>query len=279
MAETGKLRVRKRLIIYLTAAVVFGGVVASLNLTPRWKPLAWIGRLPAYLVFPSVSETPRDIVWSSLLSSLAWLAPLPLYPRRGKGRWRWGVYAGAVAVELGLAVWSVSRLMDPWGRGVGLHYPVGGLPDGYSWECVEGPDFFVFYGNPSDETKRSGVGLFVGGFPNAFVEDDARCTPGKVGPRAVSWAIGDTEREHAWFRETHFGLRPWQWAKIHLWVFADSEAELNTLLKALENLRLEEFRRAADLPFAVLPPGCEAATSRPDSAELSTRPTSSAPEK
>jgi hypothetical protein len=121
--------------------------------------------------------------------------------------------------------------------------PSGGLPDGYSWELSNGPDFYVYNGVKSN--SNSGVGIYFGMHPQRGDEPPVRIEKGSIGPVPVQWHIldGSTNYYASFYRRCLVPYRPsrkHERIALHGWVFADSEAEAATLQQNLKNLVFTE---------------------------------------
>lgn len=124
--------------------------------------------------------------------------------------------------------------------------PVGGLPDGCEWQFQDGPDFYIYQANCPDDT--SGVGIYFGNMPNfdlpkgVFPKDFPR-KPGCVASRHISWIVLDGKEDitvHPFYRTAIFEYQYSIYVplKLHVWVFAESEGDLEELLHSLEDLRI-----------------------------------------
>lgn len=122
--------------------------------------------------------------------------------------------------------------------------PVGGLPDGYIWKFEDGPDFYLYYGT-NLEDDSSGIGIYFGLHPDFSIPEDAEKDNGKVGAREVTWVIYDNYENYnrRYYFETLFEYKhddDFFPISIHLWIYSNSDEELENLLKSLEKVRFEE---------------------------------------
>ena len=128
--------------------------------------------------------------------------------------------------------------------------PQGGLASGYSWELREGPDFDVYYARKAND-ETTGAGIYLGNMPNFFYDEaenlaveDLPHEKGRLLSRDVTWIIlNETNtQEHPFFRETqleyHHGVG-FLYTKVHIWVYASKQEELNTLVEGLRELQFK----------------------------------------
>ncbi len=119
--------------------------------------------------------------------------------------------------------------------------PRGGLPDGYTWELWEGPDFDI-YDAKAPNSEDSGAGIYLGYHPNFPYTDDLLRKDGFMLGTRVSWIVldGSEETVHSFYRTTLLNYQHSLYAPtyVHTWVYAEEEEELETLLDSLENLRI-----------------------------------------
>ena len=121
--------------------------------------------------------------------------------------------------------------------------PTGGLPDGYSWELSDGPDFYVYHGVGT--SSNSGVGIYFGMHPAPEDDQPSRIERGALGPVSVQWDVldGSTNYRVGFYRRCLVPFR--QSSKhekiaLHAWVFADTEPEVTALQESLKSMTLEE---------------------------------------
>ena len=119
--------------------------------------------------------------------------------------------------------------------------PVNGLPDGLSWRFQDGPDFYIWRG--LDEGSKSGVGLYFGHWPD-FDGDVSRVEVGRVGRDKVVWCRTNDHtrgfRAECLFVYLHD--RKSIPLKIHVWVYGESEAEVNRFSSKLSTLEFHEWK-------------------------------------
>ena len=121
--------------------------------------------------------------------------------------------------------------------------PTGGLPEGYSWELSNGPDFYVYHGVGAN--SNAGVGIYFGMHPDPGNEQPVRTERGAIGPVSVQWDIldGSTDCRVTFCRRCITAFRASRKHKeivLHAWVFADTESEVKALQQSLEGLTFEE---------------------------------------
>ena len=127
--------------------------------------------------------------------------------------------------------------------------PVITVPDGYSLEFADGPDFYTWRlkeAARADGVNRSGLGMYVGLHPNSsWMADAISRTRGRVCGRNVTWYVrefadkgGTFSWRDALFKYKH--ERGFIEVLVHVWVWADSEDQIDPLLRLLENLSFTE---------------------------------------
>ena len=118
----------------------------------------------------------------------------------------------------------------------------GPLPDGFVLRLEDGPDFYVWRCELLDAPKDSspGFGIYFGLHPSPSEPGtDASYHSGSVVGESVRWAQWHDGQTHR--RETVFDYRhspKHLTLKLHVFVTARSEAELDALVQALAGLRL-----------------------------------------
>jgi hypothetical protein len=121
--------------------------------------------------------------------------------------------------------------------------PSGGLPEGYSWELKDGPDFYVYHG--VGISSNSGAGIYFGMHPNLGDEQPSSTERGSLGPVSVQWDVldGATDCSVPFYRSCLATFRPsrkHEKIALHAWVFADTESEVTDLQESLKSMKLGE---------------------------------------
>jgi len=119
-----------------------------------------------------------------------------------------------------------------------------GLPDGYTWQYHEGIDFDIYQAQHPDG-KDAGIGVYLGDWPDFPYADNLSREDGneQVFGNKVSWVVldGSEETTHEFYRTT---LLKHQYSVyypvyVHIWIYAEEEDDLQTILNSLESLRIK----------------------------------------
>ena len=123
--------------------------------------------------------------------------------------------------------------------------PVAELPDGYKWQLEDGPDFYIY--RAQHPNTSAGVGIYFGNMPNSSIQDlasdeDLPSQRDHVASQAVSWIVLDGKEKvtgHLFYRTTmlEYQYTIYMPLKLHIWVYADDQSDLEELLHSLESLR------------------------------------------
>jgi hypothetical protein len=108
----------------------------------------------------------------------------------------------------------------------------------FEWRVYKGPDFQVFYGQPKSR-KSSGIGIYIGGFPNFHPEKDAKIVEDKLGVFPVVWYETVVESAPKFYRAAAIRCKVNGYArKIHIWVYGDTRTEMSAMADYAAGLTL-----------------------------------------
>lgn len=183
-----------------------------------------------------------------------------------KLRWNSIIQYGSLPPSLDFSGWAkyrrnnkINELLSPLHKNVKGEcvfpelVPKNGLPNGYSWQLSNGPDFYVY--DAVKTNSNSGAGIYFGLHP-----DSKRGTPksnesGRLGAISVQWDVLDgSYPSRPFYRQTLTSYQPTpKHEKIYLdaWVYADSYSEVKALQDGLEKMEFklvtyEEHKKLAN---------------------------------
>ena len=117
----------------------------------------------------------------------------------------------------------------------------------FNWRALRGPDYEVFYGTQS-KSKSAGIGIYLGEFPNFHPDESAKSVNDKLGNFPIVWFETVKESSPKFYRATVIehkttgtnggGNRPQVTEKIHIWVYGDTQGELERMTDCARGLKL-----------------------------------------
>ena len=130
---------------------------------------------------------------------------------------------------------------NPVGRGVRFVVE-GRLPEGYVWEHTQGPDFDIYHARALG-SQEAGIGVYLGHHPDfPYQADHLLCDEVRILGVSSCWVIEEESGVKPTFYRTT--LLEYQYGiyapiYIHIWVYADREEDLQSLLASLKYLRVK----------------------------------------
>jgi hypothetical protein len=120
------------------------------------------------------------------------------------------------------------------------------LPENYTLEESEGPDFSVFYFYPKDSSAR-GVfngGIYIGGYPSEFEPQGEDCRAEKmtsnVFEKSRDWTVYNCSGEYSIQTIVDYKYKDGYEEKIHVFGNSSSKSEINKLLTVFSTLTVKK---------------------------------------
>jgi hypothetical protein len=121
------------------------------------------------------------------------------------------------------------------------------------WYRDEGPDFEVFYGE-SKSSKSAGLGFYLGGYPDFHPTGNEKIENGKLGIFSLQWheTVKDTAPKFyrtgliAYKARVNGKESPYT-QKIHVWIYGETETEVQTMADYAGSMALFAQKPADEL--------------------------------
>jgi hypothetical protein len=135
--------------------------------------------------------------------------------------------------------------------------PAGDVPEGYTWELHDGPDFYTWVlteNEKAGDRVRSGVGVYFGHHPDLSAAKKApRQFDGRAFSKKVTWMEeSSADPKDPWIRRDatlryHYG-KGYGTIMIHVWVWGQAEEQVVSLTALAENLEFVLYQHQAPKP-------------------------------